>query len=561
MIASVSHSNTNGSSKKQIACLPSSGLGALFACPQQARETAAGYGFYDFSSHERNPRSRIDSWQLINTTTWRATDNLTVKNIVSYGELSVFQRSPLFGNDWRLGSLFVEGVGVLNPAPGLKSVDQSTFTEEFQLQGTGLDNKLTWQAGAYLEVSEPLGKTGNLSPVLLACSNVATFACLNPIGAGAINLTVGKTEFRDVGLYSQATYSLTDKLKITGGLRYTWDRVTNTSTKVSYTPNAAGTGGAIGRCTDTLGTPANQIYNLSNCAATVEQKSKAPTWLIDVDYKPTDDVLLYAKWARGYRAGGLSTNLPAGSRTFEPERVNAYEVGAKTSFRDLLRSTLNVAGFYNDFSNQQIQAGYLAAPGRSVSPTAGPVNAGKSKIYGAEAELSLSPFEGLDLQASYTYLRTKIKSITIVPLTDPNYQLQFNIVPGNPLPLSPRNKLSASAHYTLPLDDSIGKISFGGTYTHTDKQLTTYQYINNPTLRALVGGRDLGTIPAYDLLSLDLQWKSVLNSPFDLSFFGTNVTKKKYLSYVGGLTGAGFETAALGEPRMYGVRLRYNFGQ
>jgi iron complex outermembrane receptor protein len=564
-IVSYTHSDTNGSSKKQIACVPTSSLGALFACPQQAREAAAGYGFYDFSSNEANPRSRITSWQAINTTTWRASDTLTIKNIASYGQLTVFQRSPLFGNDWILPALFgplagqrITGVGVINPAPNREGVEQSTFTEELQFQGDSLGGKLTWQAGGYFELSDPLGTIGSLSPVLLACSNIPALACLNPLRAGALNLTLGRTQYRNIGTYAQATYSLTDQLKLTGGIRYTWDRTTNTSTKVTYSPTPTGVG-SIGRCTDTLGTPANQIYDGAfNCTARLVQKSDKPTWLIDLDYKPVDDLLLYAKYSRGYRSGGISPNLPVDTRVFEPEKVDAYEGGLKATFRGAIDGTFNVAGFYNDFSNQQIQAGFLAAPGRAVSPTAGPINAGKSRIYGAEVESSITPFRGFTVDASYTYLRTKIRSIAEVTSADPNYIVSFQIRPGNPLPLSPRNKLSVGAHYTLPLDESIGRITFGGTFTHTDKQLTTYQYINSPALQAQLG--NLGTIPGYNLVAVDLQWKSIFRTPVDLSLFGTNVTKKKYLSYVTGLTGAGFETAVLGEPRMYGLRLRYHFG-
>lgn len=557
-IASYSHSDTNGSSEKQIACIPASALGSLFSCPQQARETAAGYGFYDFSSQINNPRSRINSWQLINTTTWRASDTITIKNIVSYGQLTILQRSPLFGTDWRLPALFgpvagrpIFSVGLTNPPAGLDSVDQSTFTEELQLQGSAFDDKLTWQAGGYIEISNPLSSTGNLGPVLLSCTDFTTFQCINPLRAGAVNYSVGRTYFRDRGIYSQASYSLTSKLKLTGGIRYTSDKTTNTSTKITYVPN---NGAVVALCTD------NTLLMLggnNSCVSSATQKSHKPTWVIDIDYKPVEDLLVYAKYSRGYRTGGVAENSPINLRVFGPEKVDAYEGGLKASFRGALNGTFNVAGFYNEFSNQQIQAGFLAAPGAPVSPTAGPINAGKSRIYGAEVESSISPFQGLTIDASYTYLNTRVQKIEPVVSTDPNYIVSFNILPGNPLPLAPKNKLSAGAHYVLPLSPSIGRITLGGTFTHTDKQLTTYQYINSPGLRAELG--NLGTIPGYNLLALDLQWKAIFETHIDLSLFATNVTGKKYVSYVAGLAGADFESAVLGEPRMYGARLRYNF--
>ena len=85
------------------------------------------------------------------------------------------------------------------------------------------------------------------------------------------------------------------------------------------------------------------------------QKSKEPTWLIDLDYKPIPDVLIYAKWARGYRQGGVNpSNI--GLETWEPEKVDTYEVGTKASFSGALRGFINIAAFYNDFTNQQLQA-------------------------------------------------------------------------------------------------------------------------------------------------------------------------------------------------------------
>jgi iron complex outermembrane receptor protein len=575
-IASYTHSQTNGSTKKAIACSASFTFGALLACPQQARE--AGADFYTVQSVVPDPRSRLDSWQLINTTTWRASDDLTIKNIISYAQLSVFQRSSLFGNDWRFG---VPALGfpvrqfafsLINPVAGLKSVDQSTFSEEVQFQGQGLGGRLTWQAGAYLEVSNPLGDVGNQSPTLLSCPNSNPFSCNDvlgvafsaasgftvPITVGAANSTIGRTAFRDVGVYSQASYSLTDTLKLTGGIRYTWDRTTNSSTRVSYTfpTTPLFTGGATGKCTDNT----TILFIGTNCGAFTVAQSDKPTWLVGLDYKPTEDILVYAKYTRGYRAGGLATNSPTNFRVFGPEQVDAYEAGFKTSFRGAVSGTFNASGFYNDFSNQQIQAGFFAAPGSPVASTAGPVNAGKSRLYGVEVEGSVSPFKGFSVDGSYTYLKTKVVSIASIISTDPNYTVSYQIFPGDPLLLAPKNKYSISAHYTLPLPDNVGRITAGATVVHTDSVYSTYAYKNTPAVLAAYGGVDLGLIPGYTLLNLNLDWKSVAGSLIDLSLFATNVTKKKYITYTAGLGQLGFESANLGEPQMYGMRLRYRFG-
>jgi iron complex outermembrane receptor protein len=380
-----------------------------------------------------------------------------------------------------------------------------------------------------------------------------------PINVGAVNYTAGRTTYRDRGVYAQSSYGLTDRLKLTGGVRYTRDEQTNEATRISYTfpVTPPFTGAATAKCTDPSTNP--------TCSQTLEQKSDKPTWLLGLDYKPTDDVLIYGKYARGYRAGGVFSNAPIDHRTFEPEKVDNYELGLKTTFRGPVRGTFNVAAFYNDFSDQQLQFGFdakvdpVTGASAPVSPTTAIINAGQSRIYGAEVDTSITPLEGLTLELSYTYLKAEIREIAAVSTSDPNYQpATSEIQPGSPLVLSPENKYSISANYRLPFRESIGRISLGATFVHTDEQVTTYAY-QNPILLAAFGG-DLGVIPASNLLSLNASWESIAGSPVDVSAYATNVTQEHYYQFVPGLASSGAEFAVLGEPRIYGVRVRYRFG-
>jgi iron complex outermembrane receptor protein len=601
-IASYTHSDTNGSVQKLIGCNPTgynppnplTGLGnfaGVLSCGQLASERARGAGFYDVEAAVTNPESLIQQWQLINTTTWSPSDAVRIKNIASYGQFRDYQLSPLFGTNWQTGTLpqpypevFFRGVPPLFagifPIPGGNSANQSTYTDEIQLQGSALDNRLTYQAGIYLEWSDPLALIGNQSPQLADCTNSATLNCTDPIGSvfsaglsqqlgfpfpvhvGAVNYTAGETWYRDKGIYTQSTYSLTDKLKLTGGLRGTWDEQSNSATRITnnfavlppYTP------GATPSCTDPSTFP--------SCSEHLNEKSSKPTWLIDLDYKVTDEVMVYGKYARGYRAGGIFSNAPIDHRVFQPEKVDSYETGIKSSFLPSVRGLFNLALFYNDFTNQQIQLGFNPrfnpATGASapVSPTTAIINAGKSRIYGAEAELSLTPVERLTFDLNYTYLNATIQHIAPFSTNDPNYQPATSLItPGSPLALSPKNKASLQANYTLPLPLSIGRVVLGATFVHTDKQLTNYAYLD-PTVVTLFGA-NYGSVPSTDLLNLNLNLNAIAGSPVDVSFFATNVTGKQYYQFIPGLGSAqlGLETAALGEPRMYGARVRWRFGK
>lgn len=549
-VASFLRSDTKGSVQKVTACNPTQSLTnflGLLACGQLASQSRSD--FYTLQSGEPNPRSKLTQWQVINTTTWRASDTLTVKNIMSYAQLEQLLRSSLYGTDLKLGPLTLPFVAIA-PTPGLLNANQSTFTEEVQLQGASANGRLTYQAGAYYEESNPLASVGNLSAILASCSDLNTLQCIAPIpGGSAVNGTASKTRYRTIGVYTQASYSLTEQLKFTAGLRYTWDRSSNDISRITY---VFPVGSAVALCTDaTTSSP-------PGCSQYLEQESKAPTWLVGLDYKPNDDLLLYAKYARGYRAGGIFPSSPANYRLFQPEKVDTYEVGTKATFRGAINGSLNVAAFYNDFSNQQLQVPFNPAPGVPIAPAQGIVNSGRSRIYGAEVEAAVRPFAGLSFNASYAYLHAQIRKIDALVSTDPNYVVNFQINPGQPLILSPKHKLAVTGNYSIDLPSDLGTLSVGFTYTHTARQLNSYAY-NDPAMLAAFGG-NLAHLPARDLVNLNAGWRNVAGAPMDLSFFITNLTNKKYYAFVPGVAAAGFESAVLGEPRMFGGRLRYRFG-
>ncbi len=586
IIASYSRSNTNGTIQKLIAADPAEGFGA-FAGNQLTKQ---GSGFYDAWQTMENPSSKIEQWQVINTTTWQASDTLTVKNIASYAELRDKLTSALFGTDLNTANIGLPngsfGFATVNPVPGGATGSQSTATEELQLQGRAFGDRLTYQTGGYLEVSDPLGLSGSQSPVYGNCTDVTAMICTSPLSlipvagipAGVVNYTASRTSFRDVGLYAQATYKLTEQLKLTGGFRYTWDRVSNDSQLVTYTgfPAIGYSAPTDLYCSNPAGTNSATVtlanFNrTTDCRVNLTQKSSAPTWVIDLDYTPMRDLMMYAKYSRGYRTGTVSPTVPLSLAYVQPEKVDTYELGLKGSFREFLHSTLNIAGFYNDFSNQQIQLDFLqysdptgATNPPSVSPTTAPANAGSSRIWGVEIDGSIRPFHGFTIQGSYAYLNTKIRSIQTFTVDGPStgFVVYGQARVGDPLLLSPKNKYTVTATYDLPLDSSIGNISIGATFTHSDKALGNYssRFYTSPDPALQAEFRSLSWLPSSNLLNLNASWDSIAGSPVDLAIFATNVTKEKYYTFLPGVSGTGLAVASLGEPRMYGLRLKVHFG-
>lgn len=144
----------------------------------------------------------------------------------------------------------------------------------------------------------------------------------------------------------------------------------------------------------------------------------------------------------------------------------------------------------------------------------------------ADQPASIHLFEGFRIDGSYAYLNTKVISVSPVtlPATDP-YHPAPPVEAGDPLVLSPRNKFTVTATYTLPLDESIGQLSLGATFTHSGGQVSNYSY----KFPMLNNGVDIGRHPSYDLLNLNLNWNSVAGSPVDLAVFVTTVTKESII--------------------------------
>ncbi|MFT3965296.1 MAG: TonB-dependent receptor [Sphingobium sp.] len=561
--------------RQMAATSPATTNSALVALACAQADRANNRDFYTGENSVIAPYQYVQQFQFVNTTTWNAGDTLTLKNIISYGEYRESLRSTVYGENLVVTSGPNAGASGLralsDPYPGRRNVAQSTFSEELRLQGTAFSGRMTWQTGAYFEASDPLGMSGVLTGNTVACTSTDPYygcgAFVPAAGTGttssSLSSVVWKYFYQDYGLYAQSSFKVSDKFSVTGGIRYTWDYYQLLSRALNALTIPPDSVPVRGYCSDlfafgvrgSAGNPGTKTQE--QCETYQRAHSQAPTWLIDFDYKPTDDILLYAKYARGYRQGQMRS-AGYGRQAFGPEKIDNYEIGLKTTWRGAIRGTFNVAAFYNDFSDQQVtaSANFRAIPTQSVVI----VNAGKSRIMGVEVDGSLSPFQGLMFDFGYAYLDTKVKSLVPPPpdLVFSEFRLA-GALEGYPLTYAPRHKVTITGTYTLPFDESIGRISVGATFTHNSSQYATFSD-TTPAIIAAVG-RDLGLLPPLSLLNLNLNWRSVAGAPVDLALFATNVTKERYAtSTFGGYPSFGLEAMSAGEPRMYGLRLKYRFG-
>ncbi len=540
----------------------------LSACDQIDRQEARGDSLYDVEVNNRDSYLELKQWQFINTTTFVASENLTVKNTVSYGEFSESARFSLNSDNFVVSpamALFGLTPGtpyqhiLLDVMPGADNSAQSTITEELQFQGTSFDDRFTWVIGGYLEFSDPDGWNSGRTSIFANCDSPSQLDCdASALGFGLISQSRTKLEFENHGIFAQGTYDITNKFALTVGARMTFDEIRGESegTRYTFAPiPGVGTIPVSQTCNDSLNHPGVDVLasgDLSLCNTKITNKSEEATWLLGLDYRLSDDTLLWSKYSRGYRQGGINFTNP-GLETWEPESVDSYEIGLKTAFEGDVHGFFNISAFYNEFTDQQVFGALIAKPTSGLAGGAGIINAGESEIKGIEIDASATFFRSLRFDLGYTYLDTEIKELT-PPTLSPDSPFSA-IIPtaekGSPLTLTPENKLSLTATYLVPMDESLGNLSVGATYTYAE------EHVANGSVPA-----EVGVIPDVDLVNLNVNWNNAMGSPVDVALFVTNVTDEEYPTNTsGGFVSGGYDAIYMGPPRMWGARLRYNFGE
>lgn len=292
--------------------------------------------------------------------------------------------------------------------------EQEQFTQEFQLSSRG-DSNLEWLLGAYYFDEEATRISFIFSPVF------DDFGDLLGLPEG-FNVG-GDVEATSYAVFAQATYSLTDQVRITGGLRYSWDEkdaVINLTTPF----------------------PSFELATIARDAL-ISDSWNEPTYKVVIDWSPTDDTLLYGSFSRGYKSGGINLNgtpPPRGTPNYDPEFVDVFEIGAKMQFMD--RIQLNIAAFTNDFSDIQVQN--FGAAGAEV------VNAAAATIDGVEVEGIILITENTELNFSLGWMDAEFDDFPFNPPALPQFPFLEQIDQGNP-PGTPGFDLRGPSDPTTPL--------------------------------------------------------------------------------------------------------------
>jgi iron complex outermembrane recepter protein len=345
---------------------------------------------------------------------------------------------------------------------------------------------------------------------------------------------------RSYATFLQGDYNLTDKLVLTLGARYTWDRARYDD---GYAYLFAGSvNGAMTPLATTVpcaGVAGTCAYNPAARYA-IDGQNNALTGRAALSYTFDGGTLVYASYSRGYRSGafnGGGYTSSVGITYIAPERVNAYEAGVKGRFLDN-RLTLSAAGFYYDYTNQQVQD---TRPG----PVSFLVNAPKSEVYGGEVEASLRIAPGLVLNASGGYLHATYKELT----------LQGTNLSGNDLPFAPRWTGQAGVDWKI-FDTGSDALTFSPSVNYFSRQFFSPFNAKNAVGTAQNNAELLQRGYAKVNAALVLE-----HGPVQLRAWVNNLFDREVYSYGLDLRGAGFPYNFLipSTPRTYGVSARFSF--
>jgi len=510
-IFSALHSEGHGDGFVLTAANPAGGFGSLLS-PILAEQQASGIRSTSLSANEIDRRY---NYGIINTTRWSISEQWQFKNIFSYQVQKWRNSEDVDGTSLVLDDLVPVGQGW--------HTQVGTYTEEPQIQGTALDDHLKITAGAYYEDGH------NLAP--------QPYQVQVALGNFLINQIDQTNAERSRGLYAQTTYDLgglyssLNGLKLTTGYRYTWD---NYSYGIaSFSPSNANA------CLTSSGT-----YPDSDCAFSASGQSGGSSWTLGLDYQ-LPAALVYVRSGRGYVPGGFNPSFgftSGGVDTpqfrFAPESVIDVELGVKSEF-DIAGAPAQLTAdiFHSDYTNIQRYVSEVLPGGIASNFTA---NASEAEIEGFEFQGSIAPVSGLTLTATYSYNHGKYTKID--PLAAPS-------LIGVPFAYLPENKASVGATYKLPLQTS-GEYSLGLFYSYQSR------FFDAPSVQPF------DYIEGYGLLNARVDWNHIFQTSLDASFFMTNVTDKVYrVGQYNDLVANGYITSFYGEPRMWGVQLRYRFGK
>ena len=328
--------------------------------------------------------SVLQHWGNSLRASWEVNENLTLRSITAYRDLEYTDYVDIDATQLETGDVLVD-------------VAQDQVSQEFQ--AIWESDRWTMIGGLYYLRENIVSHQEAYADNLLG----------GFLGGGTFTRTVDDDlETTSMAAFANVTYDITERLSVSGGLRYTEEEKDYFRTTSTFSSNP------IFTANPAAGSPMNRSQTWDDLSG-----------LASIDYQVTDNMLLYGRVAQGFKSGGFNgrANNPGEDAPYDPETVTSYEIGFKSDWFDN-RLRANFAAFYNDYRDFQARVSdFTNAVPPIISLTV--INAGQLEISGAELELAWSATDALTLDAQIGYLDAAYGEFT-------DFRFDNSVVPGMP---------------------------------------------------------------------------------------------------------------------------------
>jgi iron complex outermembrane receptor protein len=448
-------------------------------------------------------------WQADANLQWDISDNLQFSSITGYTDLKHDSLSdgPL------LGFQLAQDI-----------VGSTALYQEFQLNAKLFSGKVDFVTGLnyFREESESGGTNYQRR-------GTSTYSAAGGAANGNANRDLVITHSQDVnqtatsyGWFNSATWHITDKLNLTGGGRFAWDKKDLAISK------------SKGNASDTF-TPVPGTLSTDVAA---DHNWNAFDWRGTLDYHFTPDIMAYATGSKAYKAGAYSYTVTSctgavGSATcltgaqqsaqiqpIPPENVVNMEAGVRATFLDG-RLRINPTGYYMAWTDRQT-AVRVNCPISPECPQGSNVilrNSGNIDLYGMELDAQFAVTDSLVLDGAY--------GTTVSIIHDEVANGGPNLFPPQASPT-----FYVGATYNLR-ENRYGHFTFNVNYSYTADQ-ETYPESSDPAANS----DGFYLLPSYSIVNARVQWTSS-NGANSVSLFANNLLDKDYANF-GTKFGGGF---------------------
>lgn len=429
-------------------------------------------------------------------------DNISIKSLTGYTD---HEFEDLIDGDGT-------NLGIVNVGNASKNerrhAESQAFSQEFNFSGATFDDRLNWLVGLYYFTEDH----DFMSPIEFPDPAVQVI-----LGQGVALLSQEQGPFEEEteskAVFADVTYAMTDDVRLGLGVRYTED--TKDFTQTSMVELDLGVPITVVSCEDL---EINQEFDHTN-------------YRVRAEWDVANDAMVYAQWQDGFKDGGL--NVSVCNDTFPEEEIDAWEVGAKTSWLEG-KLVLNLSAFYYGYDNLQILK-FENAVDIAVEPVP------ESTIQGAEIELLAGIADNWVLDVGVALLDAEIDEFEAFDASNP--QLGVQDLSGNGLPQTPDHTINVGLEYGL--DTDIGSFQLRGEVFYSDS-------FNFSTFDNSYEAQD-----DYTVLNLYANYTNPSDS-YMLRAFVRNATDEEYYNFLinAATTGVAGDYAP---PRTYGVELNYRF--